>query len=375
MTRSTHDRLLSRLARFLPLVLLLAGSGTAGAQEWRTDFSKHSVPMSEILSGGPPKDGIPAVDKPQFITIPAATWLAAREPVVVVEWNGVARAYPLQILMWHEIVNDVIGGRPIAVTYCPLCNTAMVFDRTVDGTVLDFGTTGRLRMSDLVMYDRQTESWWQQALGEAIVGTMTGTKLQRTPSLMVSFAEFRKNFPNGEVLSRNTGFRREYGVNPYQRYDRSGGGPLPGFFGRRPDPRLKPMERVLTASQGDDRIVVPFSRLERDKVILTTVGGEAAVLWWAPGTASALDDGEIASGRDVGAAAAFRRTLDGRLLSFTANPDGTFRDKETNSRWTLLGKAIEGPLTGKALTPLEHGSHLWFAVAAFFDQARLEPGP
>jgi hypothetical protein len=155
----------------------------ADGEQWRTDFSRHSVPLHEILSGGPPRDGIPALDRPRFESAAAAAeWLEGREPVMVVEHQGVTRGYPLSILVWHEIANDVVGGLPVAVTFCPLCNTALVFDRRLDGRVLDFGVTGRLRYSDLVMYDRQTESWWQQATGEAIVGTLTGSKLRRVPS-------------------------------------------------------------------------------------------------------------------------------------------------------------------------------------------------
>ena len=153
---------------------------------WKTNFEKHSVPYEEILSGGPPKDGIPAVDNPKFVSQKEADkWLKNIEPVVVVEHKGEARAYPLQILTWHEIVNDQLNGLPVSVTFCPLCNAAIAFDRRLDGRLLDFGTTGKLRNSDLVMYDRQTESWWQQFTGEAIIGdparktTEHGARLNR----------------------------------------------------------------------------------------------------------------------------------------------------------------------------------------------------
>ena len=156
--------------------------------EWKTDFSRHTVPLDEIVSGGPPKDGIPAIDHPMFVAVHEADrWLGQREPVVVVRLGDETKAYPLQILIWHEIVNDVVGATPVAVTYCPLCNTALAFDRRLDGRVLDFGTTGRLRYSDLVMYDRQTESWWQQATGEAIVGSLAGAELTFIPAPLVSW--------------------------------------------------------------------------------------------------------------------------------------------------------------------------------------------
>ena len=157
----------------------LAAAGAALAQDqWATDFDKHTVPLREIVSGGIPKDGIPAIDSPRFVSVSEADrWLEDREAVAVVEVGGQTKAYPLQILIHHEIVNDVIGGQPISVTYCPLCNTALAFERRFDGRLLDFGTTGRLRHSDLVMYDRQTETWWQQATGEGIVGEYAGLQL------------------------------------------------------------------------------------------------------------------------------------------------------------------------------------------------------
>jgi hypothetical protein len=162
---------------------------TAG---WKTNFAKHSVPLEEIISGGPPKDGIPAIDVPKFDTVAAGVrWLKAREHVVLFQSGSEARAYPLQILIWHEIVNDTVAGQPVAITFCPLCNTAIAFDRRLAGRVLDFGTTGKLRFSDLVMYDRQTESWWQQVTGEAIVGDLTGRQLTFLPAQIVSWDTFR----------------------------------------------------------------------------------------------------------------------------------------------------------------------------------------
>src|ERR671935_2063978 len=188
----------------------------AGATaEFTTDFRKHIVPYREILSGGPPKDGIPALDHPHFVGVrDADRWLAPHEPVIALQVGDDARAYPVQILVWHEIVNDTVGGVPIAVSYCPLCNTAIAFERTVDGRVLDFGTTGRLRFSNLIMYDRQTETWWQQATGTAIAGELTGTQLVFRPAAIIAWSDFKAAHPSGQVLSRETGFQRAYGQNP-----------------------------------------------------------------------------------------------------------------------------------------------------------------
>jgi len=176
--------------------------------EWpRTDFSKYSVPLLEIKSGGPRRDGIPAIDAPRFEQLVGGKptgWTAAlgdTEPVITLSIGDDARAYPLRVLIWHEIANDIVGGRPVAVTYCPLCNAALAFERAVDGRILDFGTTGKLRHSDLVMYDRKTDSWWQQFTGEAIVGAMTGHRLRLIPSRLESFDRFRQRFPEGRVLA------------------------------------------------------------------------------------------------------------------------------------------------------------------------------
>ncbi len=286
------------------------GSLTSG---WKTDFSKHSVPFAEITSGGPPKDGIPAIDRPTFETALDVDWLRDPEPVVAVTVDGVTRGYPIQILMWHEIVNDALGGRPIAVTFCPLCNTAIVFDRLLDGAVLDFGTTGNLRRSDHVMYDRQTESWWQQFSGEGIVGEHTGQVLDQVAARIVSWADFRTTFPESEVLSRDTGFAREYGRNPYTGYDDVDS---PPFFGaaNASDDRLAPKERVVFVEVGGDAIAVPFSALAKTPMITTTAAGEKVVVRLAGRVSSALDSGRIAEGREIGSATV---TVAGRAAPFS----------------------------------------------------------
>ncbi|NTU65884.1 MAG: DUF3179 domain-containing protein, partial [Chloroflexi bacterium] len=262
----------------------------AGAeQEFKTDFTRHSIPYSEILSGGPPKDGIPAIDDPRFVGMAAADeWLKPIEPVILLDVNGEARAYPIQILMWHEIVSDTIGGVPVAVTFCPLCNTAIVFDRRIDERVLDFGTTGRLRYSNLIMYDRQTESWWQQAGGDAIAGELTGQQLKFVPASIIAWADFKANFPDGQVLSRETGFDRSYGRNPYLGYDDVNNPPF--LYRGPPTPdRLPPVARVLTIDLNGEAVAYPYAVLQEQRVINDSVGGEDVVVLWDEGTASALD--------------------------------------------------------------------------------------
>jgi hypothetical protein len=272
---------------------------TAG---WKTDFSKHTVPLSEFLSGGPGKDGIPAIDEPKFVSVAEAhEWLDEREPVIELELEGEARAYPLQILIWHEIVNDTVAGRPVAVTFCPLCNTALAFDRRLDGRLLDFGTTGNLRSSDLVMYDRQTESWWQQFGGEAVVGELAGAELEHIPVRIVAWEEFAARHPGGDVLSRETGHNRAYGANPYRGYDDVDSGPL---FGARnsDDDRLAPKERVVFIERDDEAVAVPFTALEKLGRVQVEVGGETLEVIWVPGVRSALDSTNIFEGRTVGSA-------------------------------------------------------------------------
>jgi hypothetical protein len=271
---------------------------TAG---WKTDFERRAVPLSEFERGGPGRDGIPAIDEPRFVSVDEVDFLAPKEPVIEVVAAGDARAYPIQILVWHEIVNDSVDGLPLAVTFCPLCNTAIAFDRRVDGRTLDFGTTGNLRSSDLVMYDRQTESWWQQFGGRALVGALTGKRLKQVPARIVAWREFARAHPKGKVLSRDTGHARRYGENPYTGYDDVDS---PPFFPTKNsgDKRLPPKERVVFIERGADAVAVPFSTLQRRKRVRVEVGGRSLVARWRAGVASSLDAGSVADGRDVGAA-------------------------------------------------------------------------
>ncbi|MCP4402064.1 MAG: DUF3179 domain-containing protein [bacterium] len=338
-------------------------------REFSTDFSKHSVPYHEILSGGPPKDGIPAIDAPKFESVKEAdTWLKAVEPVILLNIEEDARAYPMQILVWHEIANDVVGGVPLVVTFCPLCNTAVAFDRRFKGDIFDFGTTGRLRNSNLIMYDRQHESWWQQATGEAIAGRFTGERLTLLPAMIIAWEEFKNAYPEGKVLSRDTGFARQYGRNPYVGYDDINNSPF--LFRGETDGRLLPMTRVVTIEIGIDAVAYPYELLEKQPVIHDSVGETPIVLFWQAGTASALDAGNIAEGRDVGAVNSYSRKLDGEVLSFL-HQDGRILDEQGGSEWNLLGEAISGPLEGSRLQPVVHINHFWFSWAAFRPDTRI----
>lgn len=297
--------LLSALAISLPAS---ANPDTWKRQGWaKTDFAKSSIDFAEIKSGGPPKDGIPSIDKPVFTTADKANDLADREPVIGLEINGDARAYPLRILTWHEIVNDTVGGKPVTVTYCPLCNAAIVFDRVVDGRTLDFGTTGKLRKSDLVMYDRQTESWWQQFTGEAIIGAMLGKSLAILPSRLESFAEFKARHPQGRVLIPNDPNMRAYGHNPYFEYDSA----KRPFLYSGPFPEgIPPMARVVVVRGKAGASAISLAHVRKSSPLL--IDGHR--ISWAPGQASALDQRDIAKGRDVGTVRVTRDGADGKAL-------------------------------------------------------------
>ncbi len=353
-------------------IMALVGAAAEGAG-LRTNRAKALVPLDEIVPGGPPPDGIPAIDRPTFVAPgDAAAWLTPTEPVLALTIEGGARAYPLQILMWHEIVNDVVGGVPVTITFCPLCNSALVFERTVDGTVLDFGTSGMLYKSDLVMYDRQGHSLWSQMEGRAIVGDRAGTRLVPRPANTIAFADWREASPAGKVLSRDTGHRRNYGANPYESYDEPALGPF--LYTGTLDPRRPPKERVVGVAIGEARRAYPFPLLATHRVAHDAVGGQAIVIFYQPGMLSALDDHEIAKSRAVGATSVFDARVDGRTLTFTATARG-FRDRETGSRWSLLGLAESGPLAGRRLTPVPHVDAFWFAWAAFHPTTTLWTGP
>lgn len=343
----------------------------AGAErEFATDFRKHSVPYSEILSGGPPKDGIPAIDEPRFVGVGEAdAWIDPREPVILLRVEGEVRAYPIQVTMWHEIVNDTVGGVPVAVTFCPLCNTAIAFERTVDGRELDFGTTGRLRFSNLIMYDRQTESWWQQATGEAIAGEFTGTRLKTLPAPIVSWDEVRSAHPDAEVLSRETGYTRDYGQNPYAGYDDVDSSPFLYDGPDTPDD-LPPMARVITVDTEEEAVAYPYEVLSEHRAVNDTVAGEPVAVFWKEGTASALDESSIDAGRDVGSAAVFSRKLGGETLTFRSEGDAIL-DEQTGSEWNVLGEAVGGELEGSRLEPVASIDHFWFSWAAFRPETRV----
>ena len=288
---------MAKLKIFLLAFSFVFVLGTAQANpkywmfEWpNTDFSKTSIDFKDVLSGGPPKDGIPAIDKPFFITADLVKGLDEKEAVITVHINSESKAYPLRILMWHEIVNDIVGDVPIAVTYCPLCNAAIVFDRRLEsGRILDFGTTGKLRNSDLIMYDRQTETWWQQFMGEAIVGELTGTLLNIIPSRLESWSLYKAKHPKGDVLIPNTPEMRAYGRNPYEGYAKAA---YPFLFKGKLPKDIPPMASVLVI----DKKAWSLDYVRAQKHF----EADGIVIEWEPGQASALEGATVYQGSDLG---------------------------------------------------------------------------
>ncbi len=349
---------------------------TTMAAIWETDFSNSVIDLNELLVGIPasdPRDAIPPIDDPQFEPVPESDWIQDQEPGVLIEIEGDARFYPLSIMTRHEIVNDDIGGIPVAVTYCPLCNTALAFDRRFEGETLRLGVSGLLRHSDLVMWDDVTQTLWQQITGEAIVGEHAGKSLTPLGSAIVRWADFRDNHPEGQALSPEQGFGRVYGTNPYEFYS-SRARPY-SFFSGEIDDRFPALERVVGVSINGVDKAYPFSLLNDVKVVHDNIAGQELVVFWGAGdTADALDSGVIANAIGIGTGIVYVPVINGQTLTFEASGDTEFVDNETGSTWTILGKAIAGEFAGEELELLPHRNEFWFAWQAFFPDAQVWTG-
>lgn len=350
-------------------------SWRVSSEGWRTNFEEYSVDPEAFTDGGVGRDfRIVPIDNPRFVTITeASVWLDKRTPVIAVLLYQEARAYPLTLLVRHEIVNDEIGDMPIAVTYCPLCNSPIVYERLVDDNILRFGISGNLYGNNFVMYDDLTESWWHQFTGEAIVGDFTGTTLTIVQSQVVGFASFAEHYPDGMVLagdSNSSSAKRAYTMNPYLHYDESSS---PLMNNGEYDRRLDPLERVLATVINDTPIAYSFTYLKAKGVVNDVVSEYPIVALWQPGVASALDGMTIEDSRDVGQAVLFGRELDGHILTFRY-VDGRIFDNETNSEWNIFGEAIEGELKGKQLPHLTCFSYFWFAWSESYPNTLLNEG-
>ncbi len=339
------------------------------------DFPPPLVDPAEIISGGPPPDGIPPIDDPVFLSvIDHLDLLPADEPVVAVEIDGDARAYPVRIMIWHEIVNDTVGGVPVSVTYCPLCNSAVSYVRTIDGVETTFGTSGRLFASALVMYDRATESLWTHFDGTAVVGLLAGTELDVVASPLMSWDAFRSAYPDGRVLDETeTGFSRRYGVNPYVGYDDPDRSPF--LFRGDVDSRQRAMQRVIGIERNKATTAVSLDVVAGTGPTTTAVEveGDELVILWEPGQSTALEAREVDGGRDVGTTGVFVPVVDGRRLTFGVSGD-SFVDDETGSIWNVAGVATGGSLAGSALQRVPHLDTFWFAWSTYQPETTLIDG-
>jgi len=256
----------------LPAILLtslISLNGDAGISKNGFDVENASIPVTEILSGGPPRDGIPSIDKPRFVATEQADFLAPEDRVIGVTRNGEARAYPIAIMNWHEIVNDQIGEESIVVTYCPLCGTGMVF---LAPTGLGFGVSGLLYNSDVLLYDRQSESLWSQIMMQSVSGERVGEKLELLPASHTSWKDWSARFPGSKVLSTRTGMRRDYSRSPYAGYERSRKLYFP-VSSR--DMRYHPKEQVIGVSTDGADKAWPFAELAKsDGAVIDTLEGE-----------------------------------------------------------------------------------------------------
>lgn len=358
-----------------PAAVAFATGPSALDDMFADEFPDPLINPRDLISGGPPPDGIPPIDDPAFLPVQGNLELLPDvEPVVALEINGDARAYPIRAMVWHEIVNDTVGGVPVSVTYCPLCNSAATYERTIEGSETTFGTSGRLFASALVMYDRATESLWTHYNGEAVVGVLAGTRLVEHASPLLSWADFREAYPTGQVLDwTQSGVDRDYGRNPYTGYDDPDNTPF--LFRGALDDRAQAMQRVVGVEL--DAVSVAYAldglSIGEGSATNTTVGGQPVVIFWKAGQSSALDDGSIPGGRDVGSVAVFDPIVDGQSLTFEYLATG-FADAQTGSTWSIAGEAIDGPLAGTRLERIAHLDTFWFAWSTYQPGSDLVEG-
>ncbi|CAA0096204.1 Uncharacterised protein [Halioglobus japonicus] len=277
------------------LLLVLAGTHVLAVTEKNGfDLSSSLVPTGEILAGGPPRDGIPAIDRPNYVAAAKAQYLKDTDLVLGLVHNGIARAYPIRVLVWHEIVNAEFDGEPVVVTFCPLCGTGLAFSATVGNQNLDFGVSGLLHNSDLLMYDRQTDSLWSQIPGRAVTGKMAGTELKRLPVVHLPWKEWQRQYPDSEVLSLDTGSNRDYSRDPYAGYDRT---ERLFFPVSKSDRRYSRKTWVLGLQSNGVSKVWPFPELAKTGgKVMDTFAGQPVVIRYdaAQSTASAHDaDGNL----------------------------------------------------------------------------------
>lgn len=345
--------------------------------EWRTNQTNTTIDLSEIQAVLP-RGSFPKLDFPKFISQKESkSHYFKHEPVIAIEINGEAKAYPLSILTMHEISNDIIGGVPVLPAYCPLCNTAVVFDRrlTLDGEehLLEFEVSGMLRKSNLIIFDFLTESWWQQLTGESIAGEFAGKELSYIPSVIISYEEFFKRYPEGKILSPKTGFdaQKRYGTNPYEKYDDLNSLPYSRFFDEKKiDKRLPAMERIINIRDKDKYKIYSYSLIKKQGVINDKFENKDIVIFYQSGTVSILDEKLITKSKEIGSVTVFNPILTNKLLKFKKEGN-IFKDEQTNSEWDITGLCYKGELEGSQLEMIIHGNHFAFAWFAFYPESEI----
>jgi len=341
--------------------------------DWKTNWLKKSIDLTELTTTGSARDGIAPIDNPASEPVASAnTWVMDKEPILALVTGDMAKAYPLKIMIRHEIVNDIIKGTPVAVTFCPLTSSAAVFNRKVNEQTFDFGPSGLVRKSNFLMWDKQTETLWQQLTGRAIVGDLNDTQLIRIPALVTSWKDFKESYPDGIVLSNNTIPPTDYNQTPYVAYDDKNS--LPFLFHGSLDNRLPAMERVVGIQSDGESMAFPFSILSKVGAINYTFAGKDITVLFSPSTISVLDSKIIGESKDVGTAAAFYRTVDEKTINFKVSKEDII-DAETGSTWSMTGVATSGSLQGTQLHAVEHSVYFWFAWAAFYPETLIYEVP
>jgi hypothetical protein len=354
---------------------LFAGTGCRRAHQSPVDATA-AIPLptppaidAASLDTLLPPDSIRAIDDPQFENVDRIQAMAPDERVIGIEINGDSRAYPLNILSSHEIVNDVVGGEPVAVTWCPLCYSALVFSRTVDGKSLTFGVSGKLLNNTLVMFDRDSGSLWSQLYGGAISGELSGTALTVFPSLLTTWEAWLAQHPQGQVLSKRltcdqfncgtyaTNPRGSYAVDPYGSYYVSADEGVVNRQIPRDEFSGRSKERVLGVRVNGAARAYPFALLAEQHVINDEIAGVPVLIWFDP---------ESQTG------AAFRREVDGRIVTFEVDADDPtlVRDTESSSRWSGASGQGHGPRSRSSrLTPLISTPAFEFGWYDYFPQS------
>lgn len=346
---------------------------------WATDTVKHKLTISDLHMAAE-KDHLKPLNYPAFIKADQKAFAYyPHEPVISVVINGEARAYPLSVLTLFELCNDTVGGEPIMVTFCPMCNAAMVFNRKVESEgetqILEFGISGILLHNDMIMYDTKTESWWQQLMGEAIAGKHTGAELKMMRAMVISVKDYLDRYPDGKILHPGIVPAELSDHRPFYHLDHDPQHLTSEFhIPESVDHRLPPLERVIDIHTDDHTKIYPYTEISKQQVINEEFDGLPFVIFYHSETVSVMDEDDLKSSRKTGSATAFRSDVDGKRLTFYK--DGMyFRDQQTKSQWDITGYCREGALKGKQLWLLPHSNHFAFAYLAFFPESEIYRAP